>query len=139
MAPISGSTIAGLQMNPNEGMYYIGTTSASSRRYKHDIDLIKNEELDPHRLYQVPIRQFVYNEDYLKEIDEHYGKVLPGFITEELDEYYPIAVQHNEDGTTENWYERLLIPPMLRLIQEQHEQIEELSARVNSLECRLCN
>jgi hypothetical protein len=69
-----------------------------------------------------------------------YGHTLPGFIAEDVAEIYPAAVIHNVENPDdiESWDERRIIPPMLSLIQEQHEQIEQLTDRVNQLE-RLVN
>ena len=78
-----------------------GSTSGSSERWKNSISDIMNQELDPKRLYDVKIRQFKYNNDYISDTDERYDRFVPGFIAEELDEVYPIAVAHetHEDGT----------------------------------------
>lgn len=106
--------------------YKVGLVSGSSRRYKHDIGEIKEATLDPHRLYDLPIVQFVYNDGYLIKEDERNGKTLPGFIVEDMENIYPIAVDHDAEGRPTNWTDRFLIPAMLALIQEQHEEIEAL-------------
>ena len=62
------------------------------------------------------------------------GKTLPGCIAEDVEEIYPAAAIHNADGEIENWDERRIIPGMLKLIQEQHDEIEDLKARLEKLE-----
>ena len=62
---------------------------------------------------------------------------LPGFIAEDVEEIYPAAVIHGEDGQVESWDERRIIPGMLALIQEQREQIARLTDRVSELEARI--
>ena len=107
--------------------------SSSSRRYKTDISELKSEGLNPHGLYKVPVVEYVYKEDYLSPEDLNYGKKVIGLIAEDVEKYYPIGASYNEDGTIENWNERFVIPGMLKLIQEQHEQITELQAQVSDL------
>ena len=121
---------------------YIGTTgiirrttyvvdNTSSKRFKHDIKDITNPALDPHLLYDIEVKQFRFNEDTeasRKGID------LIGFIAEQVEEVYPIAVDYDENGQVETWREHYIIPPMLKLIQEQHEQIDGLTKRIEALE-----
>jgi polyhydroxyalkanoate synthesis regulator phasin len=107
--------------------------SGSSKRWKHDIGDISNEELNPHRLYDARIVQFKYNLDYLSSADMRYNMDLPGFIAEELLEIYPVGVDIDEEGLPCDWNARFIIPPMLYLIQEQHGQIEKLEAQVQEL------
>ena len=51
-----------------------------------------------------------------------------GFVIENLNEKYPIAVDKADeyDPKTWNWNSAYMIPAMLKLIQEQHKEIEEL-------------
>ena len=115
----------------NAGM--IRPTSSSSRRYKHDIKPIENDELDPHKILRIEVVQFKYNADYLAEDDQRQGLDVPGFIAEQVADVYPIAANNNDDGIVEDWNHRFLIPPMLKLIQEQHEEIETLKSQVTEL------
>lgn len=106
--------------------------SSSSKRYKHDITEIQDEELDPHKLYDLPVKQFVFNDDHDLQYADMKGKTIPGFIAEDVAEIYPSAVIHDEDGRVESWDERRIIPAMLKLIQEQHEEIERLKQLIAS-------
>ena len=54
---------------------------------------------------------------------------------EDLYEKYPIACDLNADGLPENPNYNLLIAPMLKLIQEQHEDIESLKEKIENLKC----
>ena len=125
-------TSSGLVVNGNTVAYQ----STSAKRYKHNIELLHDEELDPHRLYSLKAKQFRYNVDVFLQYKDMYGMTLPGFIAEDVAEIYPAAVIHNVENPDdiESWDERRIIPPMLSLIQEQHEQIEALTERVNQLE-----
>lgn len=112
----------------------VQTSSSSSRRYKHDIQDISDEKLDPHRLLQLNVIQFVYNEDALLQYRDMANKTLPGFIAEEVDEIYPSATIHNDEGEIESWDERRIIPGMLALIQQQDKKIKNLESRLEKLE-----
>ena len=101
----------------------IATTS--SVRYKHDITEDISEDIDAHNLYKLKMKQFVYN-DGKEQYWDTKGMVLPGFLAEDVDEIYPVATIHSQDGQIESWDERRIIPGMLKLIQEQHEEIERL-------------
>ncbi len=115
--------------------YSLALVSYSSIRYKHDIDILMDKELDPHRLYDLPVRQFVYNDDAKLQYPDTKGLTIPGFIAEEVDEFYPSAViHHHKTGEIESWDERRIIPGMLALIQEQKKQIDDLTARIEKLE-----
>ena len=108
------------------------TLSSSSQKYKHDIQKISDTSLDPHNLYNIDVVQFKYNDDVIDREDQRYMKDIPGFIAEDVYEKYPIAVDVC-NGEVEDWNYRYLIPPMLKLIQEQHEEIEELKTNMESI------
>ena len=108
--------------------------NSSSRKYKHDIEPINNSDIDPHLLYNIEVVQFKFNNDYLAKDDQRYGIDVPGFIAENIAEEYPIAADINDDGTVEDWNDRFLIPPMLKLIQEQKQMIDDLERRLSQLE-----
>lgn len=110
------------------------TTNTSSQRYKKDIKDLKNEELNPRRLYDLPIKQFKYKEEYQPNKEDcRYNKDLVGFIAEDVSKIYPIATDYNENGEVENWNERYIIPAMLKLIQEQHTEIEQMKKEIKEL------
>lgn len=110
-------------------------STQSSMRWKNSIsEDITTDYLDPHRLYDLKVKQFKFNTDYLGIEDRHYNKEVIGFIAEEVDSVYPIACDYDSFNMPENWNVRYMIPPMLKLIQEQHEKIEELENRIKILE-----
>lgn len=115
--------------------YGIARYVSSSRRYKEDIDDLTDNNLDADKLYDLRVAQFRYKEDYLERGDLRYGKLVPGFIAEEVEEVYPIAVQY-DDEKAEDWEAKFIIPPMLKLIQEQKKKIDELEQRLEALERR---
>lgn len=110
-------------------------STSSSRRYKHDINADLGD-LDPEPLYDVSVVRFKYNDDYLSEGDQNYGKDVIGFIAEDVAEKYPVAVNYDDEGKPEMWQSNYLIPAMLKLIQNQKKEIDELRARLDRLEAR---
>lgn len=123
----------------SSGLYvngkYVAYQTSSSKRYKHDITKNIAKEIDVHKLYDLPMKQFVYNDDFKRlEYEDMKGQTLPGFIAEDVAEIYPVAVIHNSDGEIESWDERRIIPGMLALIQEQKKQLDEQDERIRKLE-----
>lgn len=112
---------------------YLNTKGGSSRKWKNSISSIADSEIDPHRLYNVRPRQFLYNDWYIERNDCRAGKLLPGFIIEELQEDYPIAVDYDENGNPVTWSSSFFIAPMIQLIQEQHEQIESMQKQLKKI------
>lgn len=113
---------------------YLRRGTGSSRRYKRDIADVEDDTLNPELLYNIPVRQFVYNDGYLVEGDEYEGRTVIGLIAEEVEEHYPVAVYHNGLNQAENWDVRYIVPPMLKLIQDQKKLIDALTARLDALE-----
>lgn len=111
--------------------------SSSSHRYKENISTSLSDDLSPEKLYDVDIVEYKYKHSYLDETDERFNKKLIGFIAEDIEKKYPIAANHNEDGSVESWNEKYMIPAMLKLIQDQHEEIQSLKNEVNTLKNKL--
>ena len=119
-----------LYLNTESGL--IGLSS-SSRRYKRDIELVKEEWLDPNRLYDLDVVQFKWKEGHFADQDYDYSQYDIGLIAEDVAEKYPFAAIHKGDQV-ESWSERNIIPPMLYLIQEQKKMIDDLNKRIGELE-----
>lgn len=112
----------------------IAVVGSSSKRYKHDIKPLEDENLDPHKLLNLKPAQFVFNDDHPLQYRDMAGRTLPGFIAEDVAEIYPAAaVTDTETGKAENWDERRIIPGMLALIQEQEERIKKLEEALEKL------
>ena len=111
--------------------------SSSSRRYKEAISEKISEHLNPDKLYDIPIVEYVYKEGHLSKDDVRYGKKVIGFIAEDMDDIYPIAANYNDDGSVEDWNARFIIPGMLKLIQEQHKVDITLNSQVETLKNQL--
>lgn len=116
-----------------DGNGYFHRSSSSSRRYKDNITTDINENLNPHRLYDIDVVQFNYKDGYLSKNDQRHNEDIIGFIAEDIQEKYPIACDLNNEGFPEAPNYNLLIAPMLKLIQEQHIAIEQLKKDIEKL------
>lgn len=141
---VTGSTIICKPTRENTTTYatnmYVGetgtyyrTTNTSSRTIKHDIEALLSENIKAENLYNLEVVQFKYNEGIITNAeDSRYGETLPGFIIENMNEVYPIAVDKPISDVKEwSWNAQYLIPPMLKLIQDQHKEIEQLKEKLN--------
>lgn len=119
------------------GSSQIATVSSSSRRYKHNIKPL-SENREAHKLLELPVVEFEWNEDHELQYEDMRGKVVPGIIAEDIAEIYPSAVIHKPDtGEIESWDERRIIPGMLALIQEQDKKLKDQENQINDLKSRL--
>ena len=100
-------------------------STSSSRRYKNG-ESTELYDLNPQRLYDLPVKTYFYNEGYLSESSRHYGQRFIGFIAEEVCDIYELACTYDEEGRPESWNQRIIIPALLKLIQEQNERLREL-------------
>lgn len=103
---------------------HVGTIASSSKRYKDSMGLVSTE--DACKVLCLPVVRFKYKLGYLYKNDDLYNKTIPGFYAEEIDDILPEAVIHDEQGRPEDWNQRILIPLMLKLIQDMNKRIKEL-------------
>lgn len=115
----------------SDGLLHRG--SSSSMRYKEEIKLVRNDELNPEKLYDLNVWQYRYRNGYLVDDDPKHDAVHIGLLAEDVKHHYPIALIKDEYNNAENWDERYIIPPMLALIQNQHKEIETLKQEVDEL------
>ena len=119
---LSHVTSGGHMVFANDGAT-VAYLSSSSKRYKdHIADMTLNEAK---KILDVPVIWFKYKENYLSPTDWLNGKKLPGFYAEDVYSIFPEAAQLNEEGKPEDWNFRILIPLMLKLIQNLYEEKEK--------------
>ena len=94
--------------------------SSSSKRYKDHIADMTLEEA--RRILNIPVIWFKYKDNYLSETDWLNGKKLPGLYAEDVYAALPEAAQINKKGEPEDWNFRVIIPAMLKLIQNLYER-----------------
>ena len=75
-----------------------------------------------------------YNNDMLNVEDYRYDKELIGFIAEDIFEKYPIAADIDNQGVVTGWNAHYIIPPMLALIQKQHDEIKRILKKLSITE-----
>lgn len=108
------------------------TSKTSSRRFKDSITPELDDDLNPEHLYDVDVIQFKYKKDYFtNEDDIRYRKNMIGLIAEDVYDKYKIAADWHVDEDSgevlvDGWNNQYMIPAMLKLIQEQHKEIEKL-------------
>lgn len=118
----------------NEGKL-LGSESSSSKRYKKNIKILKNEDLDANQLLKLNVVQFKYKNNYLPKTDQNFNKDVPGFIAEDVYNVYPIACQLDSNGNPESWEVKFILPPMLKLIQDLYKEVEILKERIDKCQC----
>lgn len=97
--------------------------SSSSKRYKDHISDLTLE--DAEKILNVPVVWFKYKTGYLDPSDVLVDKQLPGLYAEDVYKALPEAVQYNADGDVEDWNYRVLIPVMLKLIQNLYTEVRK--------------
>lgn len=133
ISALGSASVNALYCSTTSGI--VGTPS-SSQRYKNSIADVTEELLLPDRLYDLPVRQFKWNEGQFDESEHYdYDTINVGFIAEEVAEHYPFAAVMKNDQV-ETWEARGIIPPMLALIQQQKKLIDDLTKRVERIEAQ---
>lgn len=111
--------------------------SSSSKRYKdHICNMEKDEAL---KILDLPVVIFKYKDGYLIKGDRLEGKPIPGLYAEDVEKINPVLCQYNENGTVEDWNYRTMIPYMLKTIQTQQNQIDDLQTQINELKTMILN
>ena len=95
--------------------------SSSSKRYKDHVTNMTLEEAE--KILSIPVVWFIYKAGYLSPSDRLNGKKLPGLYAEDVYSALPEAAQINENGEVEDWNFRVIIPAMLKLIQNLYERV----------------
>ncbi len=113
--------------------------SSSSRRYKKDITSKIPTKLNPNKLYDLNVVSYKYNDDYLPVTDQRYNHDILGFIAEDVYDKYPEACNLNKNGKPEMWNINILFPAALKLIQDQHKELQTLKGKIKVLnkKCRV--
>lgn len=110
--------------------YKLGKYSSSSERYKVLGSSLSEEFIE--NLYNIEPIMARYKDGYLEEHDERVGVEFPMFRAEDVDEYFPLAVDHI-DGKAENWNERIMIPAMFAMLKAQKKKIDQQEKLINKL------
>lgn len=111
--------------------------NSSTRKIKTDIVYDSDKfdpSVDPHQLYNLRVVQFKYKQECLEQGDFNKGRNVLGLIAEDVDRDYQIAAYHDNNGEVVNWDYTILVPALIKMVQEQHEDIEILKDKLSNLE-----
>lgn len=125
-----GFTTSGWNAWISNNDYRLRAYGSSSERYKILGDSLTEEFIES--LYNIEPIMARYKDGYLEEHDERVGVEFPMFRAEDVDIYFPLAVDHI-DGKAENWNERIMIPAMFAMIKSQKEQLDRQEKLINQL------
>lgn len=125
-----GFTTSGWNAWISNNDYRLCAYGSSSERYKILGDSLTEEFIES--LYNIEPIMARYKDGYLEEHDERVGVEFPMFRVEDVNIYFPLAVDHI-DGKAENWNERIMIPAMFAMIKSQKEQLDQQEKLINQL------
>lgn len=114
----------------NQNTYQLSRYSSSSERYKNIGDELSEEFIG--NLYNITPVMAQYKDGYLDKDDERVGEYFPMFIAEDVEKYFPLAVDH-VDGLAENWNERIMIPAMFAMLKSQKSEIDTLKQELSKI------
>lgn len=101
----------------------VGMQASSSKRYKKHIRDMDQEEAE--KLLSLPVVWFQYRDGYLQEDDPLCGKSIPGFYAENVGKLFPECAVYDEKGRPEDWNYRMLVPVMMKLIQNLYKEVRK--------------
>lgn len=105
--------------------------SSSSKRYKTIGRNVSEEDIE--KWYQIQPVWAKYKNDYVNRNSSCFNKVMPMLIAEDVETYLPTAAVKNEEGLTNDWSERILIPAMFAMIKSQKEQIDTMKREIEEI------
>ena len=114
---------------------FTGYASSSSSRYKVIGNPVKEKDIED--LYDIKVVWAKYKDEYLSEKDERYGKEMPMFLAEDIDNKFSIAADHDDQGRAENWNYRIMIPCMFAMIKNDHEKISSIQSELENMKSEL--
>lgn len=109
--------------------------ASSSKRYKKHVSDVTSDQAD--KILDIPVINFKYKDGYLDKNDPLNEKSMPGFYAEDIEKIIPEATQYNDKGEPEDWNYRILIPLMVKSLQDKDKKIKELESRLNKIETAL--
>lgn len=121
--------------SPNVYITSLGTFgrgTSSSQRYKTDIEDVKDSSLNPYKILDIPVRQYKYNQENIP-VNKSADDLYIGCIAEEVAAAYPAAAEYNEDGQVEMWNIKVIVPAMLKILQDQQKEIQRLKEQLNNI------
>lgn len=105
-------------------------SASSAKRYK-DV----REDIDPQSIekwYDIQTVWAKYKDGYLSSEDENYGKYMPMFLADDVEQHMPEAAIHM-DGKIEDWNYRVMIPAMFAMLKQQKSEIDSLKQELDEV------
>ena len=126
--------IHGLGTGNGSNLVIVGNTvcrTSSSKRYKTVGRAISDEDIE--KWYQIQPVWAKYKNEFVTKQSGCFNTVMPMLIAEDVEAYLPKAAVKNEDGQTDDWSERVLIPAMFAMIKSQKKQIDIMKSEIEEL------
>lgn len=105
--------------------------SSSSKRYKTIGRNVSEEDIE--KWYQIQPVWAKYKNEFVTRQSGYFNTVMPMLIAEDVEAYLPKAAVKNEDGQTDDWSERVLIPAMFAMIKSQKKQIDIMKSEIEEI------
>ena len=99
----------------------VGMQASSSKRYKNHVSDMTEKEAE--KLLSLPVVWFRYKDGYLINEDPLCGKAVPGFYAEDVSGLFPECAYYDKEGRPEDWNYRMLVPVMMKLIQNLYKEV----------------
>ena len=126
--------IHGLGTGNGSNLVIVGNTvcrTSSSKRYKTIGRAISDADIE--KWYQIQPVWAKYKNEFVTRQSGCFNTVMPMLIAEDVEKYLPTAAVKNEEGLTDDWSERILIPAMFAMIKSQKEQIDTIKKEIEEL------
>lgn len=114
------------------GSIRLGIYAGSARRFK-DVLGQPNGTLDPKNLLNIPVVTYKYKEGHLGPEEQNKDRVMCGLIAEDVEANYPSIVQYI-NGEIRGYNHIEMIAPILKLVQDLYQKIDNLEDRLSELE-----
>lgn len=105
-------------------------SASSAKRYKDVGEDIDTQSIE--KWYNIQTVWAKYKDGYLSPEDENYGKYMPMFLADDVEQHMPEAAIHM-DGKIEDWNYRVMIPAMFAMLKQQKSEIDSLKQELDEI------
>lgn len=105
-------------------------SASSAKRYKDVREDIDTQSIE--KWYDIQTVWAKYKDGYLSPEDENYGKYMPMFLADDVEQHMPEAAIHM-DGKIEDWNYRVMIPAMFAMLKQQKTEIDSLKQELDKV------
>lgn len=105
-------------------------SASSAKRYKDVREDIDAQSIE--NWYNIQTVWAKYKDGYLSSEDENYGKYMPMFLADDVEQHMPEAAIHM-DGKIEDWNYRVMIPAMFAMLKQQKSEIDSLKQELDKI------